>query len=100
MAKGCHSIINALHLKIHSLSLLYTAIEPPISLKETKYTKENTYTVSSSSDSDGNELTYTYIVHDGAQFGVECSSVATPEEEFVGEVTWYKKMISSSGLCV
>ena len=32
-----------------------------------------------------------YSVHSGAQFGLECSSIATESEEFPGIVTWYRK---------
>lgn len=67
----------------------YTAIEPPITLYETDYTKENTY--NKSMRSEGTDTVYTYFVHSGAEFGVECSSIATPENEFAGEITWYKK---------
>ena len=41
-----------------------------------------------------------YEIHAGAQFGVECSSVATPDNEFVGRVTWYRRGDSDSGLFI
>ena len=41
--------------------------------------------------SEGTNTVYTYSVHTGAQFGVECSSIATIEKPFAGEVTWYKR---------
>ena len=49
--------------------------------------------------SEGTDPVYTYSVHTGAQFGVECSSVATIEEPFAGELTWYKK-VTLSGLYI
>ena len=76
----------------------YTEILPPISLAETEYTQNNTYTKTDTFDV--SRVSYKYTVHDGAQFGIECSSVATPSNEFVGEVTWYKRTTSVSGLCV
>ena len=45
--------------------------------------------------SEGTDPVYTYSVHTGAQFGVECSSIATIKKPFSGEVTWYKKMTVS-----
>ena len=70
-------------------------IHPPIGLAETLYTNQTTYnkTVRESQES-------AYVIHAGAQFGVECSSVATPDNEFVGRVTWYRKVVSESGLFI
>ena len=76
-----------------NIILTYTAIKPPISLNETEYTRDSTYSVSVTSE--GTDTVYTYSVHTGAQFGVECSSIATIEKPFAGEVTWYKKMTVS-----
>ena len=66
------------------------AIKPPIVLTETKYTGQNTYNVSMKTE--GNDIVYTYSVHTGAEFGVECSSITTTEDQLAGEITWYKKM--------
>ena len=41
--------------------------------------------------SEDTDAVYTYSVHTGAQFGVECSSIATVKEPFAGELTWYKR---------
>ena len=79
-------------LIIHTIS---TAIKPPISLNETEYTRESTYNLSMTCE--GTDTVYTYSVHTGAQFGVECSSIATIQKPFSGEVTWYKK-VTVSGL--
>ena len=70
-----------------------TAIKPPVALAETGYSQPSTYTI----DGDGNNREKRkYTVHEGAQFGVECSSVASETEEFPGIVTWYRK--TASGL--
>ena len=45
--------------------------------------------------SEGTDTVYNYSVHTGVQFGVECNSIATLEEPFAGELTWYKKMTLS-----
>ena len=71
----------------------YTEILPPISLSETEYSQNNTYTKTMTSQG-----SYNYTVHSGAQFGIECSSIATPDNEFVGTVTWYKRTTNMSGL--
>ena len=64
----------------------FTAIPPPISLGETNYSQPATYT-----SADGGDRVVEYSVHSGAQFGLECSSIATESEEFPGIVTWYRK---------
>ena len=73
-----------------------TAIEPPIALNIDSNAKPNTFNESHVVDKN----MYMYSVHKGAEFGVECSSVATEGNEFIGEVTWYKETIAMSGLCV
>ena len=51
--------------------------------------RENTYNVSMKSERSG--IFYTYTVHIGAEFGIECSSLTTTEDQLAGEITWYKK---------
>ena len=36
------------------------------------------------------------MVHAWAPFGVECSSVETLDNEFVGKITWYKKVAAAT----
>ena len=64
----------------------FAAIPPPISLGETNYSQPATYT-----SADEGDRVVEYSVHSGAQFGLECSSIATEDEEFPGIVTWYRK---------
>ena len=71
-----------------------TAIEPPIALNTDSNAKPNTFSMTVV-----DEDMYVYSVHKGAEFGVECSSVAIEGYEFIGEVTWYKETIDMSGLC-
>ena len=66
-------------------------IHPPIGLAKTLYTSHKKTSGSQES---------VYEIHAGAQFGVECSSVATPDNEFVGRVTWYRRVDSDSGLFI
>ena len=68
-------------------------IKPPISLSETKYTRQTTYDVSM--ETEENDRVYTYSVHIGAEFGVECSSITTTEDQLAGAITWYKKITVS-----
>ena len=71
---------------------MYTAIPPPAIITETDYTQQTRYERRiTSSREDRTDITY--AVHGGAQFGIECSSVAVENdtESFAGEVTWYKK---------
>lgn len=71
------------------------AIKPPIALSETKYTRKNTYV---STITEGSDIVYNYSVHTGAEFGVECSSITTTEDQLAGVITWYKKT-TVSGWC-
>ena len=69
---------------------MYAAIPPPISHSETEYTQSTAYTKTQLE----NEIEYS--IQNGTLFGVECSSVAEPNNSYIGRVTWYKK--NSEGL--
>ena len=69
---------------------MYAAIPPPISLSETDYTQSTAYTKTQF------ENKIEYSIQRGTLFGVECSSVAEPNNSYIGRVTWYKK--NSEGL--
>ena len=71
---------------IFTILISFAAIPPPISLGETNYSQPATYT-----SADEGDRVVEYSVHSGAQFGLECSSIATESEEFPGIVTWYRK---------
>ena len=73
--------------------MYFPVIHPPIDLAKTKYTEKTTYSQAISTD----QKERTYTVHAGAQFGVECNSVETPNNEFIGRITWYKRVIMASG---
>ena len=79
-------------LIVSTVSSLYvfTAITPPINVSESQYTNYNR-------TGDLAERSLTYFVLTGTQFGIECNSIASPSNEFVGEITWYKKDTSESG---
>ena len=73
--------------------MFYPVILPPIDLAETEYTEKTTYSHTIGED----EKERVYTVHAGAQFGVECSSVETPNNKFFGRITWYKRVKTASG---
>ena len=91
---GCDSKFHLCSIKIlwESQLLLFSVIHPPIALVETVYTEKNT----SSVDIQGKARIYT--VDAGVPFGIECNSVETLDNEFVGRITWYKNVTNSSGL--
>ena len=66
---------------------LSTAIPPPIDIIETDYT--TMYDKNETQTAEG--LIYSYTVHAEAQFGIECNSIGSVGDEFVGDITWYKK---------
>lgn len=61
-----------------------TAIIPPLSLRVTDMAKQNLY------NKRVTDNVATYTVELGAEFGIECSSVATNSGEIIGDITWYK----------
>lgn len=65
-------------------------IRPPIAVSVTNNINTNTFDVASTG------WTTTYSVEIGAEFELQCQSVATEDNSLVGKVTWY--MTSSSGL--
>ena len=91
---GCDSMLWPVASLSYQMIFSHTVIHPPIDLTVTNYTVETTYSLESKGK--GNERTYT--VHAWAQFGVECSSVETLDNGFVGRITWYKRVPTSEGL--
>ena len=77
-------------MRLFVFKIFFAVIHPPIDLKETQYTEKTTYSL----DINGKERIY--MVHAWAPFGVECSSVETLDNEFVGKITWYKKVAAAT----
>ena len=71
---------------------ILSAINPPLFLDITDNTLKETFKTKETSNGS------TYLVNVGAEFGVRCSSVPVKNNEFVGEVRWYRKT-GTPGVC-
>ena len=71
----------------------FSAIPPPIAVNTTSNSNPNTFDVARTSG------TTTYSVQHGAEFELQCSSVATEESNFSGSVIWYRTT-KHTGWCV
>lgn len=67
---------------VYLVNVFSSAIQPPLRLNITENSIPSTF------DMETTSAGITYSINVGAEFGIRCSS---EDNEFVGEVTWYKE---------